>query len=179
MNGNEDHSASESNLKIAPSAKTPDRIGEIRLRDVCGDDLPKLYDFQFDPDANRMAFTHPRNRDAFDVHWEKSLADQSVVVKAIMVGDDLAGCISCFKADGQDSIGYWIGKEYWGHGIATQGLQMLLKEVSVRPLHARVAVANIASIRVLQKCGFDIVGQEHTPASDRYKKCEEAILELK
>jgi RimJ/RimL family protein N-acetyltransferase len=118
------------------------------------------------------------NSDQFNEHWESILNDLSVTVRAVQIGDELAGCISCFKCDGQDSIGYWIGRDFWGRRIATQALSLLLGEVSIRPLHARVAVSNPVSIRVLQKCGFEIVDYQHSPADDRYQECEETILEL-
>ena len=58
-------------------------------------------------------------------------------------------------------MGYWIGREFWGRGLATQALAELLGIVDARPLHAYVTKSNIASIRVLEKCGFVEVG-EHT-----------------
>lgn len=151
----------------------------VRIRDVVCNDLPTLYEHQLDVEGNRMAFTHPRTADDFDSHWEKCLKDSNVTVKAITVGTKLAGCISCFKADGRDSIGYWIGNAYWGQGVATQALTLLLNQVSLRPLHARVAAMNVASIRVLQKCGFEIVGREFSPATERFVECEEMLLKLK
>jgi RimJ/RimL family protein N-acetyltransferase len=53
-------------------------------------------------------------------------------------------------------VGYWIGKEYWGRGIATAALQEFLTHLKMRPLHAYVAKHNKASIRVLEKCGFKV-----------------------
>ena len=41
-----------------------------------------------------------------------------------------------------------------GHGVATQALAELLDVVDARPLHAYVVTSNVASIRVLEKCGF-------------------------
>ena len=125
-----------------------------------------------------MAFMHPLKADAFDAHWKNVLQDSIVIVRAVLIDDVVAGCISCFQADGLDSIGYWIGREFWGQGIATRALELLLNEVSVRPLHSRVAVSNIASLRVLQKCGFQVVRHEWSVSTDRYQECEEAVLEL-
>lgn len=51
-------------------------------------------------------------------------------------------------------VGYWIAKEHWGKGIATQMLSQFLRIVPDRPLHAHVAKHNLGSIRVLEKCGF-------------------------
>jgi RimJ/RimL family protein N-acetyltransferase len=170
--------SADDNLKTRQQMKANDDGAGIRLRAIERDDLLTLYEYQLDPEANRLALTYPRSADAFDAHWKSALGDPSLVVRAIVVGDVLAGCISCFKVDGHDSVGYWIGKQFWGQGVATRALELLLVEVSVRPLHARVAVTNGASIRVLQKCGFQIVGHQHSPGDDRYLECEEVILEL-
>jgi len=150
----------------------------VRLRNIERNDLPSLYEFQLDPEANQLAATNPRSAEVFDAHWEKILQDQNVIVKAILVGDLLAGCISCFKSDEIDVVGYWLGREFWGKGSATRALQLLLVQISMRPLLARVAVSNIGSLRVLQKCGFSIVRHEHAPGDDRYIECEEAVLIL-
>jgi GNAT superfamily N-acetyltransferase len=56
--------------------------------------------------------------------------------------------------DDQDHVGYWIDRAYWGRGIASRVLHLLLQEVAKRPLVATAATSNRASLRVLQKCGF-------------------------
>ena len=56
----------------------------------------------------------------------------------------------------------------WGRAIATQALNQFIGQVQTRPLYAHVAKHNIASIRVLQKCGFTICSAE----------IEEIILKL-
>ena len=48
----------------------------------------------------------------------------------------------------------------WGRGIATEALTAFLRLEQTRPLHAGVATHNAASIRVLQKCGFTLLGPE-------------------
>jgi RimJ/RimL family protein N-acetyltransferase len=125
-----------------------------------------------------LAATNPRSADAFDAHWANALCDPSVIAKAIMVDEILAGCVSCFKSEGLDLVGYWIGREFWGQGITTQALQLFLVQVPIRPLHTRVPVTNSASLRVLQKCGFTVTGKRQSPADNRYHECEEAVLEL-
>jgi RimJ/RimL family protein N-acetyltransferase len=149
------------------------------LRNVEREDLPRIYDFQLDPESNRVAVTTPRSAEAFAAHWEKIFSDPNVTTKAILVGGVLAGCISCFKMDGVDAVGYWLGREFWGKGIASRALELLLMEVSIRPLHARVATSNCASLRVLQKCGFVVERVQISPANDRYPECEEAFLILR
>ena len=80
--------------------------------------------------------------------------------------------------DGEDAIGYWIAKEHWGRGIASRALELLLQEVPRRPLVARVARHNGASLRVLERCGFRVMGCRESPASERYRACEEVLLRL-
>jgi RimJ/RimL family protein N-acetyltransferase len=45
---------------------------------------------------------------------------------------------------------------FWGRGVATEALSAFLGLEPVRPLYAGVAKHNVASIRVLQKCGFKL-----------------------
>ncbi len=92
--------------------------------------------------------------EAFDSHWAKVLDDPSVAARAILVGGEFVGIVSCFPRDGQDHVGYWIDRAYWGRGIASRAFRLLLEEVTKRPLIATAATSNGASLRVLQKCGF-------------------------
>ena len=151
----------------------------VCLRNVQRADLPRIYEFQLDPESNRLAVTIPRSADSFSAHWENALTDPGVTAKAILIGDDLVGCISCFRMAGLDSVGYWLDRAFWGRGIASEALNLLLTEVSVRPLYARVATSNAASLRVLQKCGFLVERVQMAPADDRYPECEEALLILR
>ena len=151
----------------------------VRLRPVQPDDLPRMYDLQLDPESNRLAVTIPRTLEAFDAHWAKVLGDPGTTISAILVGGVLVGHISCFPMDGQDHVGYWIDRAYWGLGIASRALQLLLREVAKRPLVATAATSNGASLRVLQKCGFVVERVRLSPASDRYPECEEAVLVLR
>jgi len=81
--------------------------------------------------------------------------------------------------DGEDHVGYWIDRAFWGKGIASRALHLLLQEVISRPLIATAAASNTASLRVLQKCGFVVERVQLSPASDRYPECEEAVLVLR
>ena len=152
---------------------------EVRIRNVEQDDLSRMYEMQLDPESNRLAVTIPRSAETFSALWENALRDPRITAKVIVVGEVLAGYISCFQMDGVDSVGYWIDKDCWGRGIATRALELLLDEVAIRPLQARVATSNAASLRVLQKCGFEIVRVQVSPADDRYPECEEAVLVLR
>jgi RimJ/RimL family protein N-acetyltransferase len=141
----------------APSTRTADVV----LRDVTEDDLAVFFEHQRDPVANRMAAFPPRDREAFMAHWTKILGDKSIIKKAILFDGHVAGNVVSFEYSGRREIGYWIGREYWGKGVATEALSGFLNHAEVRrPLHAGVAKHNAGSIRVLEKCGFTIIRKE-------------------
>jgi RimJ/RimL family protein N-acetyltransferase len=138
-----------------------------------------MFELQLDPESNHMAVTIPRTREAFDSTWTKALVDPGITARAILFGEALVGYISCFPRDSQDHVGYWIDRAYWGMGIASRALHLLLREVANRPLVATAATSNGASVRVLQKCGFVVERIRISPASDRFPECEEAVLVLR
>ncbi|HEY2785752.1 MAG TPA: GNAT family N-acetyltransferase [Fimbriiglobus sp.] len=151
----------------------------VRLRPVEPGDLPRMYEMQLDPESSRMAVTIPRSREAFDAHWAKVLGDPANTTRAVLLDGQVVGYISCFPMDGQDHVGYWIDRAYWGMGIASRALHLLLVEVTRRPLVATVATSNGASLRVLQKCGFVVEQVRRNPATDRYPECEVAVHVLR
>jgi RimJ/RimL family protein N-acetyltransferase len=59
-------------------------------------------------------------------------------------------------------IGYWLGRQVWGRGIATDALtavtEHLFRERIVLRLFALPFATNLASIRVLEKAGYEREG---------------------
>ncbi len=147
----------------------------IQLRPVTENDLPVLFEHQREPEANAMAAFPARDRDAFMAHWAKILGDESLVAMTVVVDGCVAGHVGCWTQDGQRLVGYWIGKEYWGKGVATQMLSLFLRHVADRPLHAHVAKQNVASIRVLEKCGFAICGNSTEALGEPGDGIEEVV----
>ncbi len=155
----------------------------VLLRPVQPADLPVFFEQQRDPVAVRMAaFTarDPADRKAFLEHWVRILADPTVVMRTIVFRGAVVGNVGRFvdRDFGQPEVTYWIGRPYWGRGLATLALRRLLKEETTRPLHARVAADNVASIRVLEKVGFVQVGKGRGFAYGRGQEIEEVIVRL-
>jgi RimJ/RimL family protein N-acetyltransferase len=149
--------------------------GKVLLRDVKPEDLPIFFEYQLDPEATRMAAFPSKEWEAFMAHWTRILADETNVNKTILYDGRVAGNIMSFVQSGERDVGYWIGKEFWGKGIATRALSAFVDEIKERPLYARVAKHNIASLRVLEKCDFKIAGEGTIPGEEHI---EEFILVL-
>jgi RimJ/RimL family protein N-acetyltransferase len=144
------------------------RDGSRLLRPVEPADVPIFFDHQDDAEAAAMAAFPRRDREAHDAHWARILADPTVVVRAILDGDLVAGNVVGFVADGRREVGYWLGRPFWGRGLATAAVREFVELLAERPLLAHVAEHNTGSLTVLRRNGFVVVGQH------RYQ-CDEVV----
>jgi RimJ/RimL family protein N-acetyltransferase len=156
----------------------------IALRPVRDADLPIFFDYERDPVACRMAaFTHadPDDRAAFDAHWARILSNPGIVNRTIVELTDAAaalGHVAAFEEEGRWEVTYWIARAHWGRGIASAALALLLREFDTRPVFARAASDNLASIRVLEHCGFDAIATERGYANARAAEIGETLFRL-
>lgn len=153
----------------------------IQLRDLESNDLRILFEHQVDEAASYMAaFTKedPNDWQGFKEHWERTLKLGSTFIQIIIYDGKVVGYICSFLLLEKETIGYWIDRNYWGNGIATSALKIFLKYIEPRPVYARVAFDNLGSIRVLEKCGFDKIGEDSFHANARGEKIKEYIYEL-
>lgn len=149
----------------------------VNLRNITAPDLSILFEQQLDPEATTMAAFPSRDKENFDAHWAKIMANESNIMMTIEADGQVAGNMLSWEMDGKREVGYWLGREFWGKGIATEALKQFLDEVKTRPLWAHVAKHNVGSRRVLEKCGFKVVGDDKytNPANE---EVEEFVLRL-
>lgn len=150
--------------------------GRVILREVIDSDLNIFFQQQLDSDATEMAAFPARDRDAHMAHWDKIRGDEGNVLRTILFGEDVAGNIGSWVQDDRREIGYWIGKPYWGKGVATAAVAQFLELLSERPIFAHVAGHNVGSIRVLEKCGF--VRSMKQPDPEDVDDVLEIVMEL-
>jgi RimJ/RimL family protein N-acetyltransferase len=137
------------------------------------------------------AFTSPdpARRDAFMAKWARILADPAILARAIVCESpdgvpDVAGHVASFVRAGDGGepdrreVTYWLGRSFWNQGIATRALADFLRIESTRPLWARAAKDNGASLRVLEKCGFGLRGHGRYFSNARGEEVDEAMLIL-
>jgi len=137
------------------------------LRNVMETDLPIFFRHQVDPEASAMAVFPAREWDAFMAHWKQNvLGNRDNKVQTILVDEQVAGYVGSWEQDERRLVGYWVGREFWGRGIATSALDEFVRiHERRRPIHAFVAPSNARSIRVLEKCGFHRVGEATVESS--------------
>ncbi|HEY2673663.1 MAG TPA: GNAT family N-acetyltransferase [Rugosimonospora sp.] len=152
--------------------------GKVRLRSVEEGDIDVFYDHQLDPVATEMAAFPSREKDRFVAHWAKIRANDTSTLRTILIDDLVAGNMLSWQQDGQHFVGYWVGRDYWGRGIATEALAQFLNDVTARPLYAHVAVHNVGSIRVLEKAGFQRDRELEATASPPDDGIEEFVFVL-
>jgi RimJ/RimL family protein N-acetyltransferase len=130
----------------------------VELREIREADIPALFAYQDDPEANEMAAFPARDETAFREHLGRVLANPDNIARAIVDGDVVVGQIGSWsdEQDGTRDVGYWIGREHWGNGYATDALRALLAIERERPLWAYIEEHNVGSQRVVEKCGFDL-----------------------
>jgi RimJ/RimL family protein N-acetyltransferase len=158
-----------------------DGIGTLILRDVEENDIPTFFEQQLDSSANHMAAFTPKDTTDVDAHrarWNRLLGDDTIKKQTIVIDGIVVGHIASFEQSGKREVTYWIGKEHWGKGIATRALAEFLRQEVNRPLYARAAMDNIASLRVLEKCGFVTCGEAKGFSNARGEEVEEYVLML-
>lgn len=110
----------------------------------------------------RDRFPSPYTRAAGEAWIAQTLAESPPTNFAITVDDELAGSIGITL--GTDiyarsaEIGYWLGEEYWGRGLAAEALTAFVpwcfEQFNLLRIWAAVFVDNTGSARVLEKAGF-------------------------
>ncbi len=128
------------------------------------------------------AFTakDPSDRAAYLAFWHRMLRDASVTMRTVLLDGQVVGSILCYVDEefAKPEVSYWIDRAHWGKEIATAALVAFLHEITGRPLYARAAKDNLASIRVLEKCGFTVTGERRAYANARGAEIDEVILTL-
>ena len=153
----------------------------VALRPTSLADLDILFQFQLDPEAILMAaFTpkDPADKEAYISKYTRLLSDPTINNQTILLNGVIGGSIARFIMEGDAEITYWIDKQYWGKGVATEALTQFLELETTRPLHARAAYDNIGSQLVLEKCGFVKTGEDKGFANARQADTKEFIYRL-
>lgn len=139
------------------------QTARLRLRPLADDDAQRIALLAGDWDVASMTgrLPFPYSADAAR-QWMTGLASGEIVF-GIEKGGELIGiCGYTRAANASAEIGYWIGKEFWGHGFATEAASRLVlhgfRDGGVRRFVCSHFAENLASQRVINKLGFVLRG---------------------
>ncbi len=154
---------------------------DIALLDPVEADYPDLYAFACDAEQQYQAAgsSAPQSLQAFKARHDRAI-ENGGTVKTLLHEGRVAGSFAVFERLGNWEISYWIGREYSGKGLATRGLALWLAEqpLPTSGLFARVAKDHMASARVLEKCGFAVVGEDSYHSDIRGAMVDEHLYHL-
>jgi 8-oxo-dGTP diphosphatase len=138
----------------------------LRLRAITSEDAAALHRLINDWDVARMLggvpFPYPREELAA---WIAAASADLAAGRAwhlVITGreeEHPVGVIGLTREDARTArLGYWVGRRYWGHGVATEAagrmVQFAFGRLGLDTLTAYVADDNDASARVLARHGF-------------------------
>jgi ribosomal-protein-alanine N-acetyltransferase len=137
----------------------------IVLREYSDSDLDRLVRLANNESVSRyLVYTFPYPYSKNDGEWWISTGSRlnGAITRVVEHQGQLVGSVGISPQIGWRShlaeIGYWIAEEYWGRGMATAALTQMtdyaFKNLPLRKLYAAVLAPNVASMRVLAKCGY-------------------------
>jgi [ribosomal protein S5]-alanine N-acetyltransferase len=136
---------------------------KIELRNFRLEDAANVAQLVGDEEVSKWTSNIPfpySEQDA--ITWISTTAsDSSKNPYAVELNGRLVACVSYWphEPDGVE-VGYWVGREFWGKGICTKALKLLLANdqfPACTDVYAKVMAKNIGSQRVLEKCGFSFL----------------------
>jgi ribosomal-protein-alanine N-acetyltransferase len=139
------------------------RTERLRLRYFRDSDAPAFVALAGDLAVARMTSDIPHPLDeAAAVPWLRRDADEARF--AIEYRGDLVGGVGYFsRSSGAGELGFWLGRYYWGHGIATEAARAVVAHGfgtgRLPAFSSSHFLDNAASGRVLVKLGFLPCGQ--------------------
>jgi ribosomal-protein-alanine N-acetyltransferase len=116
----------------------------------------------------RDLFPHPYSIEDAERYLEQAMKEQPPTSFCIEVAGAAAGVIGlrfgCDVHRYTAELGYWLGEEFWGHGIATEAVRAFsawaFQTFNLHRIQAETFSNNPASARVLEKAGFTCEGRQ-------------------
>ena len=144
----------------------------ITLRPWLDTDAKALYKYASDPEVGPRAGWQPHKSEEESLEiirtvfnnpttWAIVWNETGEAIGAIGYGPS---CDCSLPArEGEPTVGYWVGKPYWGKGICTEALRLMIAHIRettvIRSLISGHFTDNHASGRVMEKCGFVATGE--------------------
>jgi ribosomal-protein-alanine N-acetyltransferase len=158
----------------------------LTLRALTFEDTYDLYSWASEPDVSQFTLWHPHRNLSDSCRYIEAVHERELSFLAVEWGIEhdrrLIGTIGLYDRKGPSAyLGYALSKSHWGQGLTVEAAQALLENVlrplSLQSIYAKTAKANTASIRVLEKIGFQF--ERQLPESMEIKDQLHEILVFK
>lgn len=114
----------------------------------------------------RDSFPHPYHETHAELFITECMKEKPRYTFAVYYNEELCGTTGLVRQTDiyrlSAEMGYWIGRAYWGKGIATRAVNLLtdygFNRLGLIRIYAGVFESNMASRRVLEKAGFSLEG---------------------
>lgn len=135
----------------------------IKLEPISGEFESQMQALASDPEIHLKTYLPSPFPEDGARRFIQDCLDQKETRKAyaIVVDQKMVGCVGVYGIkDGQASLSYWIGKEYWGKGYATAAGEQMVREafttMNLDSLEACSILSNRASSHILEQLGFHL-----------------------
>jgi len=167
---------------------------KVTLRKLRMSDLNRIMEMFPDPEVTSaigltLSENPPKITREFEKKWLKKAIKEYMKKKpssynlAIISDGIHVGNVGAYKIDYENdlvAVGYWIGKAYWGRGIATMALKLFINELNkkfkIKRIEGFAFTFNPASMRVMEKCGFKLEGIKRSAKKGKNKFYDECQL---
>ena len=135
------------------------------LRPFAAEDAADLYAYARDPEVGPAAGWPPHGSEAESLEIIRTVFSAPHVFALVLretghlIGS--AGFVDGHRAElpgPDDELGYWVGRPWWGRGLATEAARELLRygfeDLGLRTVWCDHYEGNGSSRRVIEKCGF-------------------------
>jgi len=176
---------------IGADAALPVETARLRLRALQLADAPAVERLAGDWEIARYTahIPHPYPPGGaapwIEETWAEAIAGKKVVAAIERRADGLmVGCIELdlMQGSGMGVLGYWVGRPYWGSGIASEAAAAMVslgfERLGLSRIEAAAVPANRRSIRVQEKLGLGLIGEreEAAPARGAPMRVEVRVL---
>lgn len=165
---------------IGADAALPIETSRLRLRALSREDAPTIErlagDWEIARYTGHIPHPYPTGGAApwIEETWAEASTGKKVVAGIERRADGvLVGCIELdlTRSAGMGSLGYWVGRPYWGAGIASEAAAALValgfERLGLVQIEAAAVPANRRSIRVQEKLGLGLIGEREEAAPAR------------
>lgn len=165
---------------IGADTALPIETARLRLRALVGPDAPEIERLAGDWEIARFTanIPHPYPPGSaapwIEETWAEARAGKKIVAAVERRADGaLVGCVELdlTQGPGLGVLGFWVGRPYWGAGIASEAASAVIAlgfdRFGLSRIEAAAVPANRRSIGVQEKLGFAVIGERNEPAPAR------------